>query len=333
MVEELKGSIHLPDSDSGPWPLIVFIHGRHSTCRVLDTIELIFATSPCPEMDPVTSDIPSYRGYDYLAHNLASHGYVVVSASANGINSYDFPVSAMDSGMEWRAQLVGETIDLIANNPGYAPTVPAGRALRAARRVRGVRAGRAPTHQARAARRAVARARAREINQKGALFPWRTINGEEASAYYQAGTAQYHLNADIAYAIRRYVNVRGDLGFLVEAGAEMLVETARLWRSLGHHDAQGHFRIEGECTTDASLPLQRVNCPPVGYYTGAFDPASMSFTAEIPMKDIGAKPGSVIGIGQENICIICWVSQVAERSLNTTIIDYAGASKTYKVPR
>ena len=114
VVEELKGSIHLPDSDSGPWPLIVFIHGRHSTCRALDTIELIFATSPCPELDPVTSDIPSYRGYDYLAHNLASHGYVVVSASANGINSYDFPVSAMDSGMEWRAQLVGETIDLIA---------------------------------------------------------------------------------------------------------------------------------------------------------------------------------------------------------------------------
>lgn len=102
---------------------------------------------------------------------------------------------------------------------------------------------------------------------------------------------------------------------------------------VGRADVQGHFRIEGECTTDASLPLQRVNCPPVGYYTGAFDPASMSFTAEIPMKDIGAKPGSVIGIGQENICIICWVSQVAERSLNTTIIDYAGASKTYKVPR
>lgn len=114
VVEELKGSIHLPDHGSGPWPLIVLIHGRHATCRALDTIELIFATSPCPELEPVTSDITSYRGYDYLAHNLASHGYVVVSASANGINSYDFPASAMDSGMEWRAQLVGETIDLIA---------------------------------------------------------------------------------------------------------------------------------------------------------------------------------------------------------------------------
>ena len=102
---------------------------------------------------------------------------------------------------------------------------------------------------------------------------------------------------------------------------------------VGRADLQGHFRIEGECTTDTSLPLQRVNCPPVGYYGGAFDPAAKSFTAIIPMKDIGAKPGSVIGIGQENICIICWVSQAAERSLNTTIIDYAGGATTYKVPR
>ncbi len=55
-----------------------------------------------------------------------------------------------------------------------------------------------------------ARERAGTLGQRGATFPWRTINGEEASAYYQAGTAQYHLNADIAYAIRRYVDVRGD---------------------------------------------------------------------------------------------------------------------------
>jgi alpha,alpha-trehalose phosphorylase len=90
-----------------------------------------------------------------------------------------------------------------------------------------------------------ARARARELGQRGAMFPWRTINGEEASAYYQAGTAQFHLNADIAYAIRRYLHVRGDLDFLVEVGAEILVETARMWADLGFYAEDGHFHIHG----------------------------------------------------------------------------------------
>ncbi len=90
-----------------------------------------------------------------------------------------------------------------------------------------------------------ARGRARELSQRGALFPWRTINGEEASAYYQAGTAQYHINADIAYAIRKYVDVRGDSGFLVEVGAQVLVETARLWEDLGFYGEDGEFHIHG----------------------------------------------------------------------------------------
>jgi len=78
-----------------------------------------------------------------------------------------------------------------------------------------------------------ARRRAREVNLKGALFPWRTIAGDEASAYYAAGTAQYHINADIVYALKKYVEVTGDLDFLLREGAEMLVETARMWRDLG----------------------------------------------------------------------------------------------------
>jgi len=90
-----------------------------------------------------------------------------------------------------------------------------------------------------------ARQRAREVNQKGALFPWRTINGEEASAYYAAGTAQYHINADVMYALMNYVEVTGDTDFLHQEGAEMLVETARMWRSLGFFSkrADGQFRI------------------------------------------------------------------------------------------
>jgi alpha,alpha-trehalose phosphorylase len=78
-----------------------------------------------------------------------------------------------------------------------------------------------------------ARERAREVSQKGALFPWRTINGEEASANYAAGTAQYHINAAVAHAVVKYVEVTGDREFLHQCGAEMLVETARLWYDLG----------------------------------------------------------------------------------------------------
>jgi alpha,alpha-trehalose phosphorylase len=92
-----------------------------------------------------------------------------------------------------------------------------------------------------------ARARAKQLGHRGAMFPWRTINGEEASAYYAAGTAQYHINADIMYALRKYVQATGDELFLRNCGAEMLVETARLWVDLGFYsDAKGgKFCING----------------------------------------------------------------------------------------
>ena len=80
-----------------------------------------------------------------------------------------------------------------------------------------------------------ARARAQELGHRGAMYPWRTINGEEASAYYAAGTAQYHINADIMYAMHKYVHATGDELFLHEYGAEMLVESARLWLDLGFY--------------------------------------------------------------------------------------------------
>jgi alpha,alpha-trehalose phosphorylase len=87
---------------------------------------------------------------------------------------------------------------------------------------------------------AQARAHARQLGHRGAMFPWRTISGEEASAYYAAGTAQYHINADIMYALRKYVQATGDEQFLRDYGAEMLVETARLWLDLGFYsDGKG----------------------------------------------------------------------------------------------
>jgi alpha,alpha-trehalose phosphorylase len=90
-----------------------------------------------------------------------------------------------------------------------------------------------------------ARERAHDLSQRGALFPWRTIDGEEASSYFQAGTAQYHINADIAYAIKRYANIQGGMRLLGEIGAEILVETARLWEDLGFYGTDKRFHIHG----------------------------------------------------------------------------------------
>lgn len=90
-----------------------------------------------------------------------------------------------------------------------------------------------------------ARERARQLGLEGAAFPWRTIHGEECSGYWPAGTAAFHIAADIADAVVRYQHASGDEEFSRTVGLELLVETARLWRSLGHHDAHGDFRIEG----------------------------------------------------------------------------------------
>jgi alpha,alpha-trehalose phosphorylase len=91
----------------------------------------------------------------------------------------------------------------------------------------------------------IARARARTLGFAGATFPWRTIAGEECSGYWPAGTAAFHVNADIADAVVRYVDATGDEEFEREVGHEILVQTARLWRSIGHYDRDGTFRIPG----------------------------------------------------------------------------------------
>ncbi len=92
-----------------------------------------------------------------------------------------------------------------------------------------------------------ARRRAREVAVGGALFPWRTINGEEASAYYAAGTAQYHIDADVAYALSQYLAATNDQNLLRTEGVDILVETARMWVDLGFWRAEedGIFHIHG----------------------------------------------------------------------------------------
>ncbi|HET9899138.1 MAG TPA: glycosyl hydrolase family 65 protein [Streptosporangiaceae bacterium] len=91
----------------------------------------------------------------------------------------------------------------------------------------------------------LARERASQLGLEGAAFPWRTISGQECSGYWPAGTAAFHVNADIADAVVRYVDATGDQAFEGGPGIDLLVETARLWRSLGHHDPLGEFHIDG----------------------------------------------------------------------------------------
>ncbi len=91
----------------------------------------------------------------------------------------------------------------------------------------------------------LAKERARVLGMEGAAFPWRTIRGEETSGYWPAGTAAFHINADIADAVIRYHNATLDDDFDRDFGAELLIETARLWASLGHFDPEHGFRIDG----------------------------------------------------------------------------------------
>ena len=140
----------------------------------------------------------------------------------------------------------------------------------------------------------LARQRAREMGHAvGALYPWRTIDGHEASAYYPAGTAQVHINADIAMAVRRYVNCSGDKAFLEEMGAEMLVEISRLYYDLGFYDASknGAFCICGVTGPDEYNALVDNNT-----YTNLMAAETMLYAAEVAeplMERLGVTPEEI----------------------------------------
>lgn len=105
----------------------------------------------------------------------------------------------------------------------------------------------------------LARDRASQLDLKGASFPWRTIRGEECSAYWPAGTAAWHINADIAAAFERYRVVTGDDSLEQECGLAVLVDTARLWMSLGHHDRHGIWHLDGVTGPDEYTAVVRDN--------------------------------------------------------------------------
>jgi alpha,alpha-trehalose phosphorylase len=133
-----------------------------------------------------------------------------------------------------------------------------------------------------------ARERARAVGQKGALFSWRTISGEEASAYYAAGTAQYHINAAIAHAIAKYVDITGDREFLYEYGTEILVETARLWYDLGFFSERkdGRFCIHRVTGPDEYTTVVNNNT-----YTNLMARGNLRFAADAVAQLREASPG------------------------------------------
>ncbi len=163
-----------------------------------------------------------------------------------------------------------------------------------------------------------ARQRARDVNQKGALFPWRTINGDEASAYYAAGTAQYHINADIMFALKKYVQVTGDFDFLYREGAEMLVETARMWRDIGFFSARknNRFCIHGVTGPDEYNTVVNNNA-----YTNLMARENLWFAAgtveDLQRKDAGLYQSLVDKTGLEYTEVEEW-----RRAANNMYIPY-----------
>lgn len=121
-----------------------------------------------------------------------------------------------------------------------------------------------------------ARKRARTLGHaKGVKFPWRTISGIECSAYYPAGTAQYHINADVAHAFIQHYIFTEDFDFMAEFGAEVLLETALLWLDLGHFD-KGVFKIDAVTGPDEYTAIVNNN-----YYTNALAKHNLEWAAKV----------------------------------------------------
>jgi alpha,alpha-trehalose phosphorylase len=139
--------------------------------------------------------------------------------------------------------------------------------------------------------------RARILGLSGAAFPWRTIRGQECSAYWPAGTAGFHINADIADAVIRYVRTTGDEDFEAGPGLELLVQTARLWRSLGHHDHAGAFHIDGVTGPDEYSALADDNV-----YTNLMAEQNLRVAAEVAARHEGA----AIALGVDDEEIAAW---------------------------
>jgi alpha,alpha-trehalose phosphorylase len=138
----------------------------------------------------------------------------------------------------------------------------------------------------------LARRRAELLGLSGAAFPWRTIDGQECSGYWPAGTAAFHISADIADAVGRYQAAVQDDAFERDVGLELLVETARLWRSLGHHDVDGGFRIDGVTGPDEYSAVADNNV-----YTNLMAQRNLRLAADSAERHVGR--ASELGVDPE----------------------------------
>ncbi len=109
---DIHGYIRYPLDTPGPFPVLLFQHGRHQTCETgIGQLPVFVGDDNCPNLAPVISPANSYRGYDYLSANLASHGYAVISVDTNDINDNDGSPASGDAGALARAELVLRHLD------------------------------------------------------------------------------------------------------------------------------------------------------------------------------------------------------------------------------
>ncbi|MEJ6549134.1 glycosyl hydrolase family 65 protein [Corynebacterium sp. USCH3] len=133
-----------------------------------------------------------------------------------------------------------------------------------------------------------ARERALELSHDGVLFPWRTINGHESSAYYAAGTAQYHIDADVSYALMKYIYASGDTDFLLDEGIHILVGTARFFMSLGFFNSSGtRFEIHSVTGPDEYTTVVNNNL-----YTNVMAQYNLRVAAEVVRQMKSDRPGA-----------------------------------------
>jgi len=136
-----------------------------------------------------------------------------------------------------------------------------------------------------------ARERARQMaHAKGALYPWRTIAGEECSAYFPAGTAQYHINADIAYSIKQYVEVTGDADYLTQYGAEIVLDTARIWVGIGCYPPGQPERF---CINEVTGPDEYTALVNNNYYTNIMAQMHLRYAADVAERLMHDDPAAL----------------------------------------